>query len=63
VHERVPGLLQNERRSRYDAGPLVRAEEHRDEDNARRDEAVHIDEVPGPCHPDGMAIAGRTRQR
>src|ERR1043166_7858023 len=48
MHERVPGLQEDEWRSRHDALPLVRTEEHGNEDNARNDEAVHVDEVPNP---------------
>ena len=56
VYPGVPCLQQHQRRSGHDPPPLLGIEEHDDEENARDDEAVNVDEVPNPRNADGVPV-------
>ena len=59
----IPGLQQHERRLRNESPPLVRLEEHDDEQDARDYEPVNVEEMPQPGNADGMPVARRGNQR
>ncbi len=63
VHERAPGLNEHGSRGGHQPLPLGRAEQQADEDHAREDEAVHIQEVPRTSDTDGMPIPWQSGER
>ena len=46
MHPGIPRLQQNERRLWHETTPLLRIEEHDDEEKASNNEPVHIEEMP-----------------
>ncbi len=59
VYPGIPGLQQHERRLWNEPPPLLRIEEHDDEEDARDDEPVDVEKMPRAGDADGMPVAGR----
>ncbi len=57
VHPCIPGLQRYQRGLRNQPPPLLRIEEHKDEEDARDDKPVNVEKVPRAGNADGMPVA------
>jgi hypothetical protein len=57
VYPGVPGHEEHYRRHRHKTPPLVRSEQHGDEENTCDDESMHINEMPYPRNAYGVSVS------